>query len=70
MGQAIRKLLAKRHIIQSKLAEALGYTHSTVTQWINGKTMPSSDSLIKMAKYFNVPLDVFVKCPTESNSVK
>ncbi len=44
---------------QEKLARKLGVSTRAVFKWEHDETFPRSDSLEKLAKIFNVPLDYF-----------
>ena len=42
---------------QSDLAEKLGTTQATICLWENGKVVPSSGAIVKMAKLFGCTTD-------------
>lgn len=50
--ERLRKLNNKS---MSEIAEAIGVSQSTVSDWENGKKMPRSGSIQKLADYFGVP---------------
>lgn len=39
---------------QSKLAKKLGIVSQSVNQWLSGKTIPSEENIVKMAKIFKI----------------
>ena len=46
---------------QSELAEQLGVTSVTVSNWENGKSQPSLDQLRKLSQLSGIPMDcIFV----------
>lgn len=45
----------------SDVAKATGIYQSTFTDWKNGKSTPKIDKLLKVANFFGVPIDVFLK---------
>lgn len=53
----IRKLMDERAITQDVLAKAIGKTRQTVSQYANGISEPSYETLIKIANFFNVSID-------------
>lgn len=53
----IRKLRMARGISQVELANALGVSKQSVSNWENDNIQPSIDMLIKIAKYFSVSTD-------------
>lgn len=57
LNQRIRELRTLRSISQVELADALGVTKQSVSNWENDNIQPSIDILIKLAKYFNVSTD-------------
>lgn len=50
--ERLRKLNNKS---MSEIAESIGVSQSTVSDWANGKKMPRSGSIQKLADYFGVP---------------
>lgn len=52
--KAIRKA---KGISQQQLANKLGISRSTVAMWETGSSAPDFDTLVKLAKYFNVSTD-------------
>lgn len=50
--ERLRKLNNKS---MSEIAESIGVSQSTVSDWANGKKMPRSGSIQKLADYFDVP---------------
>jgi len=44
-----------------QLARDLNVSHQTVYKWFNGKCMPRSDKLIKLAKLLNLPPEEVMK---------
>lgn len=43
-----------------KIYTAIGSAPSTVTNWLEGKSVPDMNYLIKLADYFNVSIDYLV----------
>ena len=56
-NQRIRELRLARGINQVKLAEALGVTKQSVSNWENDNIQPSIEILMKLAEYFCVSTD-------------
>ena len=57
LNQRIKELRLARGINQVKLAEALGVTKQSVSNWENDNIQPSIEILIKLAEYFCVSTD-------------
>lgn len=56
-GENLKKLRKENKITQMQLANHLGFFHSAIVKWEKGICEPTFDTLIKIAKYFNVTVD-------------
>lgn len=56
-GMNIRKALDKHQVKQKTLAKALRGNEVMVSKWINGETLPSTQSLLKIAYLLNMSID-------------
>lgn len=69
----VRELMHKRKRLPSQLAADLGISHPTIARWLSGKSIPSTDSCRKLAKYSQVPLKNVLRMaghlPRETNNV-
>lgn len=68
LNQRIRELRLAKNISQVKLAELLGVTKQSVSNWENDNIQPSIDMLIKLSKIFNVSTDYLLGL-TPTNSI-
>lgn len=59
-GNTLKTLRKEKGISQRKLGEILGVVNQTVSFWENGSREPDLDTLIKIAKYFNVTVSYLV----------
>lgn len=50
-----------RKINQATLAKRCGVTPSAVAQWRAGLTVPSNPAALKLAEFFNVPVEYIIK---------
>lgn len=57
----IRSLLKDQGLKQRQLAESLAIERSSISQWINGLTMPSDTALLKMARMANVDAEYLLR---------
>ena len=57
ISERLKELLKEKGITSYKLATDLGISKSVVHYWINGKTTPNADYIIKLALYFSVSSD-------------
>lgn len=50
-------LLNHFQVTKYRLEKQTGFSEKTVNRWHNGKTQPTVDSLIRLAKYFDCSVD-------------
>lgn len=53
------KLLKLNNLTQKQLADKLDVKLQVVNRWVNGKALPTTKSLDKLASVFNVPVSYF-----------
>lgn len=52
-----KSLIDRSGVSQKDLSEVVGYTQQTVSKWYNGRTEPDTETIKKIANYFNVTTD-------------
>lgn len=57
LGKKIKELRSEQKISQRRLGEILGFSNQAISAWESGLREPDCDSLVKIAKYFNVSVD-------------
>lgn len=57
LSQRIRELRKLRLMSQVELADKLGVTKQSISNWENDNIQPSIDMLVKIADYFGVSTD-------------
>lgn len=57
MYETYCKLRDAKGLTDYKVAQDLGFSRSTLTQWKSGKFMPKADKLQKIADYFGVSVE-------------
>ena len=57
IADKIKTLREKKGVTQSALANTLGITRSAVNAWEMGITVPSTQYVVELAKFFNVSAD-------------
>lgn len=67
MIERILELMSKKGITAKKLTEDIGISSSAISEWKKGKAKPTSEAIIKMAKYFNVTTD-YILLGIDNNS--
>ncbi len=61
MYKDFEDLLLSRNLTAYKVCADTGIAQSTISDWKNGKSTPKVDKLMKLASYFNVPLETFLQ---------
>jgi transcriptional regulator with XRE-family HTH domain len=59
IGDKIRKLRTSQGLTQIDLAERLSVVNSTISNWENGRRMPSISDLKRLSSFFDVSLSYF-----------
>lgn len=57
VGERIKNLRSKAGYTQAELAEKVGFTSQTVSNWESGSREPDIEALVKLSSLFNVSLD-------------
>ena len=56
-SQQLTIILAHFNVTKYRMEKDTGIAEKTVNRWHNGKTQPTCESLIKLAKYFDCSVD-------------
>ena len=57
------KLRTEKGLSQEELAERLYVTRQAVSRWENGETVPNTDTLKLLSKFFDVSINTLLGCP-------
>jgi transcriptional regulator with XRE-family HTH domain len=57
MYKNYEKLLEKSNTTSYAVSKATGISQATLSDWKNGKSIPKADKLMKIAKFFGVPME-------------
>lgn len=57
LNENIRQLRLARNLSQVDLANALGVTKQSISNWENNNIQPSIDMLVRLAEFFSVSTD-------------
>lgn len=57
----LKKLMIEREMTAADIARKTGMTQAALSRYINGKRTPNLNSVIKIAKALNVPIELLVK---------
>lgn len=57
----LKKIMIEREMTAADIARKTGMTQATLSRYINGKRIPNINSVIKIAKALNVPIELLMK---------
>ena len=60
MYKKFQALLEKRNETVYQVSKETGISQTAFSNWKSGRTSPNIDSLKKLSKHFNVPIEYFV----------
>jgi transcriptional regulator with XRE-family HTH domain len=60
-GEKLRTLRLRQGLTTRQLAESLQTTNSQISRVENGLRKPSSDLIVKISNFFNIPLDKLMR---------
>lgn len=66
----LEKYLTSKKMLQKDFASLIGVQPNTLSQWVNGKRQPDSDTLILLAKTFDISVDELLGSDTRPASRK
>ncbi|WP_295281983.1 helix-turn-helix transcriptional regulator [Veillonella sp.] len=69
-SKRLRILRKGKQLTQAQLGNLLNLENSTISSYERNKIMPSSDVLLKIAKYFNVSVDYLIGNTDEMHGQK
>ena len=58
--RTLKELMQKNGVTGVQLAEVVGVNKSTISDWLNGRYLPSGLKIPKIAKYFHVSVSYLV----------
>lgn len=59
-NERLRYLLNYFSVSQEKLKKDLSISSSVIYKWVSGKSLPSVESLVKLAEYFDCSIDFLI----------
>ena len=66
MAERLKSLRNKRGITQSEMAKSFGLTRSCINAWEMGISVPSTQYIVELSKYFGVSSDYILGMKTGS----
>jgi len=70
LGQRLKELRKDRELSQAELADKLNVVVHTVSNYERGKSVPEIDTLIRLAKFYDVSLDYLLGLIDEPRSYR
>lgn len=65
----LKRLMDKKQVSRKDIADYLGISYFTVSDWVNGKKYPRMDKVELLANYFGVLKSDLIEEPTPSSSL-
>lgn len=62
MGALIRELRKEKGLTQEQMAEKFYVSNRTISRWENGKNVPDSTQLVRIAEFFQISVDELIAC--------
>ena len=59
--ERFKRLCEERGVVPFQVAKATGIAPSTFYDWKAGRARPKADKMYKIAKFFGVPVTVFIE---------
>ena len=63
------ELMAQRRIRAKDVAEATGISSGSITDWKNGKSVPSGERLLALANFFDVTAEYLLGIDKDENAM-
>ncbi|MBR4711491.1 MAG: helix-turn-helix transcriptional regulator [Clostridia bacterium] len=64
----LRHIIATRGLKQADIADALGVTQGSVSNWLNGYASPDLAKLIELCRYLDISMDALTGTNTKSDA--
>lgn len=61
MHEIYERLKTEKGVSDYEVAKRTGVSQTTLSAWKNGRYTPKVDKIMKIADYFGVPLETFIK---------
>ncbi|MCI8813653.1 MAG: helix-turn-helix transcriptional regulator [Lachnospiraceae bacterium] len=66
LGEVIKSLRVSHNLNQVQLAEKLGVSKQTISNWENNNILPSIEMLVRISKFFSVSTDFLLELDTRN----
>ncbi|WP_230140213.1 helix-turn-helix domain-containing protein [Clostridium neonatale] len=67
MYKKFESLLKERNVTAYQVSKNTGIATATLSEWKKGTYTPKADKLLKIAQYFEVPIEYFLEKRDEIN---
>lgn len=68
LGANLRRYIDKSGKLDKEIAEAVGVSTATVSEWLNGKKYPRIDKIELLSKYFGIQKSDLIEEKTEEDA--
>lgn len=69
VGDKIQQIRIEKGYSQELVAEQLGVSRQAISKWENDISSPSTDNLIQLSNFFDIPLDYLLKDKKLANNI-
>ena len=69
LSENIKKYRKEMNLTQEELAEAFGVTVGAVSKWESGSTVPDIMTMMELADFFNVSMDILLGYNISSKTI-
>lgn len=67
-GTILNSLLKEKNITQAELANKIGYSQRSISNWVNNRTLPTASAVRNCALFFEVSADYLIELKNDSGS--
>lgn len=68
-NENLKTLMTEQNISRKQLSNDLHIAYTTITDWINGKTVPRNERLTDLAAYLHTTVDNLLNTPVPNNII-
>jgi transcriptional regulator with XRE-family HTH domain len=66
--EPLKTYLERKEISQAQFAQLVGVTQPTVSDWINGRMLPSTDRLVEISRVTGLSIDKLLDNPARKRA--
>lgn len=67
-GTILNSLLKEKNISQAELANKIGYSQRSISNWVNNRTLPTASAVRNCALFFEVSADYLIELKDDNGT--